>query len=171
MSDHSSNSASFILGRQGMARPQMSNIEGMRYLDQHVVFHREFTLGASADVYPPGDYIIETAETRHSAGGRTAHIHKSTMLIVPTLSGTRAIPVNVRELEVAMKKDVEHQQTEEPGGNRDTGGAETAPTRSVPSELERYGIERVPADVFIWGGYRYSNASDAIAAAKLAEQR
>ena len=34
------------------------------------------------------------------------------------------------------------------------------------SELDRYGIERVPADVFLWGGYRYSNASDAVAAAK-----
>ena len=33
-------------------------------------------------------------------------------------------------------------------------------------ELDRYGIERVPADVFLWGGYRYSNASDALAAAK-----
>jgi hypothetical protein len=32
--------------------------------------------------------------------------------------------------------------------------------------LDRYGIERVPADVFYWGGYRYSNARDAIAAAK-----
>jgi hypothetical protein len=34
------------------------------------------------------------------------------------------------------------------------------------AELERYGIERVPADVFLWGGYRYSNARDALAAAK-----
>jgi hypothetical protein len=38
---------------------------------------------------------------------------------------------------------------------------------AVPqSELDRYGIERVPADIFLWGGYRYSNARDAIAAAK-----
>jgi hypothetical protein len=38
---------------------------------------------------------------------------------------------------------------------------------AVPqSELDRYGIERVPADVFLWGGYRYSNARDAIDAAK-----
>ena len=36
------------------------------------------------------------------------------------------------------------------------------------SELDRYGIERVPADVFLWGGYRYSNARDAIAAARRA---
>jgi len=34
------------------------------------------------------------------------------------------------------------------------------------AELDRYGIERVPADVYLWGGYRYSNLSDAIAAAK-----
>jgi hypothetical protein len=35
-----------------------------------------------------------------------------------------------------------------------------------PAELHRYGIERVPADVYLWRGYRYSNARDALAAAK-----
>jgi hypothetical protein len=39
------------------------------------------------------------------------------------------------------------------------------------AELDRFGIERVPADVFLWGGYRYSNARDALAAAKRAEKR
>ena len=34
------------------------------------------------------------------------------------------------------------------------------------AELDRYGIERIPADVFQWGGYRYSSARDAVAAAK-----
>ena len=34
------------------------------------------------------------------------------------------------------------------------------------AELDRHGIERVPADVYLWGGYRYSNARDAIAAAR-----
>jgi hypothetical protein len=33
-------------------------------------------------------------------------------------------------------------------------------------ELDKHGITRVPADVFVWGGYRYSNARDALAAAK-----
>jgi hypothetical protein len=38
---------------------------------------------------------------------------------------------------------------------------------AVPqSELDRYGRERVPADVSLWGGCRYSNARDALAAAK-----
>lgn len=34
------------------------------------------------------------------------------------------------------------------------------------SELDRYDIQRVPADIFLWGGFRYSSARDAIAAAK-----
>jgi hypothetical protein len=34
------------------------------------------------------------------------------------------------------------------------------------AELNKHGITRVPADVFLWGGYRYSNARDALAAAK-----
>lgn len=35
-------------------------------------------------------------------------------------------------------------------------------------ELDRLGITAVPLTVFEWGGYRYGNASDAIAAAKRA---
>jgi hypothetical protein len=34
------------------------------------------------------------------------------------------------------------------------------------TELDKYGVTRVPADVFLWGEYRYSNARDALAAAK-----
>lgn len=36
----------------------------------------------------------------------------------------------------------------------------------LQSELTRYGITPVQLTVFDWGGYRYSNARDAIAAAK-----
>jgi hypothetical protein len=38
--------------------------------------------------------------------------------------------------------------------------------KAVQAELDRYGIERVPTDAYLWGGYRYSNARDAIAAAR-----
>ena len=34
------------------------------------------------------------------------------------------------------------------------------------AELEKYGIVTVPAQTFLWGGYRYTNAHDALAAAK-----
>jgi hypothetical protein len=39
----------------------------------------------------------------------------------------------------------------------------------LQQELERYGIAPVQLTVFDWGGYRYTNASDAIAAAKRAK--
>jgi len=39
------------------------------------------------------------------------------------------------------------------------------------SELERYGIVRVPADNFLWNGYRYSHARDALAAAAASAKR
>jgi hypothetical protein len=41
-----------------------------------------------------------------------------------------------------------------------------ADKKAEQAELDKHGIERVPADVFLWGGYRYSSARDALAAAK-----
>jgi hypothetical protein len=38
------------------------------------------------------------------------------------------------------------------------------------ARLERLGIAVVPRPLFEWGGYRYSNAGDAIAAAERAAQ-
>ena len=44
-----------------------------------------------------------------------------------------------------------------------------SPNPSVDqAELDKFGVIRVPADVFVWGEYRYSNARDALAAAKRA---
>ena len=50
-------------------------------------------------------------------------------------------------------------------------GGPMAPRRTpapddLQIELKRYGIVPVQLTVVEWGGYRYSNASDAIAAAK-----
>jgi hypothetical protein len=39
------------------------------------------------------------------------------------------------------------------------------------AELKRLGIQRVPLEMFLWGGYRYSNARDAVAAARRAEAK
>ena len=43
------------------------------------------------------------------------------------------------------------------------------PDNDLQHELELYGIAPVQLTVFDWGGYRYTNASDAIAAAKRAK--
>ena len=43
----------------------------------------------------------------------------------------------------------------------------TSPTRrDSDAELDRLGITRVATEHFLWGGYRYSHARDAIAAAR-----
>ena len=50
------------------------------------------------------------------------------------------------------------------------GGPARSPERQsrdeLQSELKRYGITPVQLTVFDWGGYRYTNSRDAIAAAK-----
>lgn len=38
------------------------------------------------------------------------------------------------------------------------------------AELARLGIERVQTESFLWGGYRYSSARDAVAAARRGKQ-
>jgi hypothetical protein len=39
------------------------------------------------------------------------------------------------------------------------------------NEIARLGIERVKTEVFLWNGFRYSNAHDAIAAAKRGDSK
>ena len=39
------------------------------------------------------------------------------------------------------------------------------------AELDRLGIKRVPTEVFVWGEFRYSNAHDALAAARRVEKK
>jgi hypothetical protein len=50
-------------------------------------------------------------------------------------------------------------------GSPDAKGTST----EIPGLLERYGIITVQRPTYEWGGYRYSNAHDAIAAAKRGE--
>ena len=69
-------------------------------------------------------------------------------------------------------------QTTLPGSHSSTdrweneGGPASSPEMAsrddLQSELRRYGITPVQLTVFDWGGYRYSNLKDAIAAAKRA---
>ncbi|HET6942895.1 MAG TPA: hypothetical protein VFH89_12105 [Sphingomicrobium sp.] len=63
----------------------------------------------------------------------------------------------------------------EPSKRNERGQASAATRPSaapnVAELLKRYGISIVPRPVYEWGGYRYSNPEDAIAAAKRAEAR
>lgn len=39
------------------------------------------------------------------------------------------------------------------------------------AQLDRLGIKRIPTEVFVWGEFRYSNAHDAVAAARREEKK
>ena len=55
---------------------------------------------------------------------------------------------------------------------RKSSGGYAAATKSTDGDLKdslaKFGIVSVPSTRFEWGGYRYTNAADAIAAAKRA---
>lgn len=167
MSDLRATAASFISGRNGNTGAENSG--DTQYSDHPVIFHHEFTLGESREAFRPGSYIVETAEEIHEAAGHSAHVRKSCVLIVPTASGTRSVHVSSHELDAALEADAAMQQlgarNENPDRPSAEGVARNATQVASQSELDRYGIERVPADVFVWRGYKYTNASDAIAAA------
>ena len=68
-----------------------------------------------------------------------------------------------------MPKSSENTERELGGSNRahtSEPRVETNPSPDVMELLNHYGITTVPKAVYEWGGYRYSNAADAIAAAK-----
>jgi hypothetical protein len=46
---------------------------------------------------------------------------------------------------------------------------EQIPSQDIAALLKQYGITKVPKAVYEWGGYRYTNAHDALAAAKRGE--
>ncbi|WP_223276112.1 hypothetical protein [Sphingomonas daechungensis] len=58
-------------------------------------------------------------------------------------------------------------QESEVTGHSTRAGAATAP-ESSEDDLRRYGISTEERVSYLWNGYRYSNAGDAIAAAKRA---
>ena len=69
----------------------------------------------------------------------------------------------------------EHPQTEQARARErwdNEGGHSTAPTPphldALQVQLQQYGIVPVHLTVYDWGGYRYSNPRDALAAAKRA---
>jgi hypothetical protein len=63
-------------------------------------------------------------------------------------------------------------QTRDASDRWEDEGGQAAPRRSAATEqrneLKRLSIKSTPMTVFEWGGFKYTNAKDAIAAAKRA---
>jgi hypothetical protein len=97
-----------------------------RYTTRRIAFAHPFTLGRSPEVYPAGSYEIETKEEAHEAGGHTAYLRTSTVLIIPTQTGTRHHTVSGRELDDALIRDGERGNPSEPKENPDRGAPSSA---------------------------------------------
>ena len=61
-------------------------------------------------------------------------------------------------------------QTDLPIPSLQTVAAQQAAGPEISSMLDRYGIAVILNQAYEWGGYRYSNPADAIAAAKRGKQ-
>ena len=77
-----------------------------RITAQMIDFARPFTLGQSTEVYPAGPYEVEIIEHRVDAGGHTAHVRKSTTLIIRTATGMRCREILASELDQALLQDI-----------------------------------------------------------------
>jgi|KBSMisStandDraft_5_1062788.scaffolds.fasta_scaffold1340042_1 hypothetical protein len=71
-----------------------------------------------------------------------------------------------------MTRKATPDQTRDASDNWENEGGQASRRTGNPAashqELERLGIKSVATTTYEWGGYRYTNAADAIAAAKRA---
>jgi hypothetical protein len=111
---------------------ELPNSGPERYTTRRVVFARPFTLGKAPEVYPAGVYQVETREQPLDAGGHTAHVRTSTILIVPTASGTYSREVRGSELDEAVLRDSQHSGSGEPSENPDRGNANGGTPEVLP---------------------------------------
>lgn len=107
-------------------KPLLVNADGRaaRYTDQRVVFHDPFTLGCSPNLYPAGTYLVETEHCAYEGNEHTAHVRTSTVLVLPTASGTRDLHVSGCELDAALSADAQHENASDPNENPDRGQAD-----------------------------------------------
>ena len=104
-----------------MSPGELPNSGLERYTTRRVVFTRPFTLGKAPEIYPAGVYEVETREESLEAGGYTAQVRTSTVLTIPTASGTCYREISGRGLDEAVLRDAELTGAREPSENPDRG--------------------------------------------------
>lgn len=75
------------------------------YTTKRVNFSRPFTLGSAPEVYPAGAYQVETMQQVLEVNGHGALRRMSTVLIIPTLTGSISRQVSGAELDHAIAQD------------------------------------------------------------------
>ena len=91
-----------------------------RVTSRRLVFTNPFTIGDDAEVYPAGTYEVETWE----ANGHRALRRTSTILVIPTRTGTVHRAVSGTELDQAFAHDAEQDMVNSDNENPDRGQAD-----------------------------------------------
>jgi hypothetical protein len=94
-----------------------------RFINRRLVFARSFTLGGAPDVYPAGTYEVETRQEAWEAHGHRALRRTSTVLVIPTQTGTLHRAVCGTELDQAYALDAEQAALKAINENPDIGQA------------------------------------------------
>ena len=89
-----------------------------------VVFTQPFTFGQAPEVYPAGVYEVEIEEQPLEAGAPTAHVGVSTVLTIPTASGTYCREPRGSDLDEAISRNAQRAGTRETGVDADRGDGE-----------------------------------------------
>jgi hypothetical protein len=75
------------------------------YTTRRVTFARPFTLGTAPEVYAAGCYEVETKQQVWEASGHSGLRRTSTVLVVPTATGSFSRQVSGIELDRAIAED------------------------------------------------------------------
>lgn len=104
-------------------RPLSGNVQDPCFTERRVVFRHPFTLGAAAETYPAGSYVVETESCAYEGNEHTANVRTSTVLVLNTPTGTRDVHVNGSDLDAALRADSERLEKQDPNENPDRGEA------------------------------------------------
>jgi hypothetical protein len=95
-----------------------------RVTSRRLVFTNPFTLGDDAEVYSAGTYEVETTQETLEANGHRALRRTSTILVIPTRTGTVHRAVSGTELDQAFAHDAEQDMLNSDNENPDRGQAD-----------------------------------------------
>ena len=84
------------------------------YTTKRVNFSRPFTLGSAPEIYPAGTYEVETMQQVWEGNGHGALRRMSTVLVVPTPTGSFSRQVSGIELDQAIARDAADAELEGP---------------------------------------------------------
>lgn len=92
-----------------------------RHTNERIIFRKPFTLGRSPEVYSAGVYQVETMRVPAEGAWHTAWVRSSTVLVIPTATGSYCHEVRWCDLDEAILRDEDAGRPSEPNENPDRG--------------------------------------------------